>query len=143
MRKYNIDMKVFWTILALTGFISVSFFGFILIHHQGNHIAECLASRLNGSEAPCPEADPFGFASFHSNALKKISNLIVINGSAALYLATFYIFLMFGLISLSDLSKLSLGRIRFSKSELLTVYYKQQAIRLAWFSLHENSPSYL
>lgn len=135
-------MKTFW-VIALVGFVAVSFFGLLSIHHQGDHIAECLASRLNGSDAPCPEADPFGFANFHNDALKKISNLIIIDSAAVFYLMALYTFLTFWAISLLDFNGLSLSRIRFSKLELLALSYPLQAIRLSWFSLHENSPSFL
>src|SRR3989344_4185238 len=96
-------MKTLWTTIALVGFISVSLFGLLLIQHQGGHAVECLASQLNGSNAPCPEADPLGFASFHSNALKKISNLIVINGAATSYLIILLAISMSGsMLFLSD-----------------------------------------
>ena len=135
-------MKTLWTIFALTGFISISFFGLLSIHHQGDHMTECLASRLNGSDIPCPEADPLGFAYFHSNALKKISNLIVINGVTALYSMALGLILSFGLWGLAGFNKFFGNEIKFYQLQPLTTYYLLLAIGLHWLSLHENSPSF-
>lgn len=133
-------MKVYWTIFALMGFISVSLFGLLSIHHQNDHIVECLASRLNDSDAPCPEADPFGFASFHSNALKKIATLIPVNVASITYLALMAGLLFFGLfiILLVDKSLILVSTLEYSS---LTGINPVQARKLAWFSIHENSPS--
>lgn len=139
MREYNIDMKVFWTI-ALTGFVAVSFFGLLYIHHQGDHIAECLASRLNGSDAPCPEADPLGFANFHNDAIKKISTLIPVDVTSIAYLALIASLLFFGLfvVSLADKNLIPTSVLEYYP---LIGIDPVRARKLAWLSIHENSPS--
>ncbi|MDO8496774.1 MAG: hypothetical protein Q7S43_04985 [bacterium] len=133
-------MKAFW-IIALAGFVAVSFFGLLSIHHQGDHIAECLASRLNGSDAPCPAADPFGFANFHNDALKKISTLIPIDVASIAYLALIAGLLFFGLfaVPLADKNLILVSILEYSS---LTGINPVQARKLAWFSIHENSPSF-
>ena len=133
-------MKAFW-IIALAGFVAVSFFGLLSIHHQGDHIAECLASRLNGSDAPCPEADPFGFANFHNDALKKISTLIPVDVASIAYLVLTAGLLFFGLfaVPLADKNLILVSILEYSS---LTGINPVQARKLAWFSIHENSPSF-
>ena len=133
-------MKTLWTIIALTGFISISLFGLLSIHHQGGHMAECLASRLNGSSVPCPQADPLGFANFHSNALKKISNLIVVDSAGVLYVLISAL-LLFGLSNFLEFPRFSVRKIGFYRPELHTTSNLLPAV-LAWFSIHENSPSF-
>ena len=133
-------MKAFW-IIALAGIVSVSFFGLLSIHHQGDHIAECLASRLNGSDAPCPEADPFGFANFHNDALKKISTLIPVDIASIAYLALIAGLLFFGLFAV-PLADKNLIRVSILEYSSLTGINPVQARKLAWFSIHENSPSF-
>ena len=133
-------MKAFW-IIALAGFVAVSFFGLLSIHHQGDHIAECLASRLNGSDAPCPEADPFGFANFHNDALKKISTLIPVDIASIAYLALIAGLLFFGLFAV-PLADKNLIPISVLECLHLTGVNPVQARKLAWFSIHENSPSF-
>ncbi len=134
-------MKSIWTILSLSGFIYVSLFGLLFIHHQGDHIAECLASQLNGLDAPCPQADPFGFANFHNDALKKISTLIPVDVASIAYLALIAGLLFFGLfaIPLADKNLIPISALEYPH---LTGVNPVQARKLAWFSIHENSPSF-
>lgn len=134
-------MKTLWTSIALMGFVSISLFGLLSITHENGNIAECLASRLNGSVAPCPQSDPLGFANFHSNALKTISNLVFIDSITALYSVAMALILILSSVALLASNKFSLEHIKFSWSERLTSDYSQPIVGLAWLSLHENSPS--
>lgn len=136
-------MKRIWTIIVISSFVAVLFGSLYTTAHGDSHGFICLAVKINGSEAPCPEADPFGFASFHSNALKKISSLIIVDSAALLYIIALHIFLICGAVSFLDFNKLSLRRIKFSEFELLTASGSLPAAKLFWFSLHENSPSYI
>jgi hypothetical protein len=134
-------MKGIWTIIALSGFIYVSLFGLLFIHHQGDYMIECLASRLNGSDAPCPQADPFGFANFHNNALKKISTLIPVDVASIAYLALIAGLLFFGFsaVLLANKNLIPISALEYPH---LTGVNPVQARKLAWFSIHENSPSF-
>lgn len=129
-------MNRVWTIIALAGFISISLFGLLSITHQSSHMAECLASQLNGSNAPCPQADPLGFANFHSDALKKISNLIIIDGPTVLYALVLAILLL-GLSGFLEFLKFSVRKIGFYRPELQTTSYLLSPV-LSWLALHEK-----
>ena len=135
-------MKHIWTIIALTGFVFVSVFGLSLMPYNGPHhdLVKCLASLVNSSESPCPQADPIGFASFHNNALKKISSLILVENTAMFYAMILSVILFLSLMFTLPASGYSSGRAWHSGSLLPVVSHQLLAVR-KWFSLHENSPS--
>lgn len=134
-------MSKAWTIIVLLSFLVVLFGSFFMTAHGSSHGFVCLATKLNGSEVPCPVADPLGFATFHGEALRKFSNLIVIDGLAILYVLIFALSLSV-LLGLLKFYKFSVEKIGFYRPTLLIIGYPLSSI-LAWFSLHENSPSYI
>lgn len=99
-------------------------------------MAECLASRLNGLNAPCPQADPIGFANFHSSALKVISNFIIVDNVAALYFIAFAL-LLFGLSGFIKFPEFSLSKVGFYRPESHPTGYLPLSI-LSWLALHEK-----
>lgn len=135
-------MKQMLTIMVIVSFLSVLFGSFMMTSHGSSHASICLATRLNGSEAPCPESNPIGFANFHGEALRKFSNLIIVDGSALLYAIALLGVVTFGFLSanLSERYLVKLAVISSLKSKAKS--YPAQANRLNWFSLHENSPAY-
>jgi len=134
-------MKSIWTITALAGFISISVFGLFLMPYDGSHHdTSCLASLINNLESPCPSQDPLGFASFHSSAVSKISNLIPIDAVSIAYMAAMAM-LILGLLYVRPFRGLSLSPlILISKS--IAVSHPFRIEQRNWFSLHENSPSF-
>lgn len=103
-------------------------------------MVECLASQLNGSNAPCPQVDPIGFANFHSDAFKKISNLTTVDSLTVFYAIVFAILLYLGAVFVLTVSGFLFKGIRIFNSVLPVVSY-QLLVTRNWFSLHENSPS--
>lgn len=136
-RVYNINMRTYYTVIILVGFISISIFGLLTIHHQGGHITECLATQLNGSAIPCPEADPLGFANFHNTALKKISNLLLIDSSAASYMMVISLYTLFGFLLFRIVQQRLINPVALYALELQAITY-QLPTKLAWLSLHEK-----
>ena len=128
-------MKSSFVFFIVFVFISIGIFGFLGITHAEGH-GECIASTMQG--VPCPNADPFGFASFHISALKSFGEALT--GSVfILTLFTFFVFLLFGFWIQNTLLKNKLIHIR---SALLRSSRFQQTF-LRWISLHETSPTYV
>ena len=125
----------------MVSFISVLSGSLISMAFGGTYAAICLATRLNGSEAPCPETDPIGFAKFHGEALRKFSNVVVIDGSALLYAIVLFAILMFGTILADWSGNRSVKSVAILLSDLKSKSQPFHADNLNWFSLHENSPS--
>src|SRR3989338_7924345 len=135
--------KVLFATIVLTGFISISVLGIFLMPYDGSHHdTACFASLVNNVQSPCPEDDPIGFANFHSDALKKVASLTLIDSWAAWYAIATMIILAFSSASILSADKFSLEQLKFSQSKILADNYFLSAIWMAWFSLHENSPSY-
>ena len=133
-----------WTIIALLGFMSFSLFGLFSLHHQGGHVTECLASQLIGSDAPCPEADPLGFANFHNQAVKKILNLILVDAASIIYLSVL-VFLIFISLFNAQLIKNS-SAIKSVKIPFRLEFRnrKLETNKLFWLALHEKrDPSFI
>ena len=134
-------MRAIYTVV-LVGFLAISVFGLLLMPYDGSsHDKNCLASLINNTESPCPRDDPFGFASFHNLAVKKISSMTLVGDFTALYILAVMMFLSVGYILTSLDNKLSVEGVRFSRSEILKTKYTIQDTISFWFSLHENSPS--
>jgi len=133
-------MNKILTLTVFIGFISISIFGLILMPHSGSHHnLSCLASVVNNSESPCPKGDPFGFASFHNSAVKKISNFTISESITLLY-SIIYAFLLLSLVFLLSADKFLTERIKFTVLVLPIIDYRLLVTR-DWLSLHENSPS--
>ena len=131
-----------WTLVIIVSFLSVLSGSFFAVAYGSEHASICLATRLNGSEAPCPESDPVGFANFHGGALRIFSNLLVIDSSVLLLMISSLGVIMFGFLSAqsSDEKSVRLAIVTFLGSK--SVSYSLPANKLSWFSLHENSPAY-
>lgn len=135
-------MKCLWTIFVLLGFVSISVFGLILMPFDGSHHdRSCLASVINNSVSPCPQADPLGFVNFHSNALKKISSLTLVDDVAIFYAIVLLVTLLLGSAFLLLADKFLIELRKFYNS-ILPVTGHQLLVTRSWFSLHENSPSF-
>lgn len=134
--------KKLLTIAALVGFVSISVFGIFLMPYDGSaHDRSCLASLINHAASPCPQDDPLGFANFHNNALKKISSLTVVDSMTVMAMAIILAISLFSLISNRAISgKLSNSFIFYTLERQFFTY--KASPQLAWFSLHENSPSF-
>ena len=102
----------------------------------------CLASQLNGMEAPCPVSDPLGFASFHNSAISKISNLTLVNSATIGYLAMIALFVLFIQVAVGSGKKglMPIPAFVFA-TELISKNSPIHSDRLNWFSNHENGPS--
>ena len=131
-------MKTYLTLIALVGFISISLFGLLTINHDSGHNIECLAMQLNGSDAPCPKADPLGFASFHNNAFKKISNLILVDTASIVYLIAMIILIFLSFFIFQSFESNFIINQISPFFRLKTRNYKLTARQLFWFSLHEK-----
>ena len=130
-----------WTIISLLGFLWIAIFGLVLMPYDGSaHDVNCLASLVNGVASPCPQNDPLGFASFHNNALQKISSLTIIDGATALYVIFALGLVLFGFLLIKSAQQDFL-KLAVTSQNLRATGYHVQTERLNWFSLHENSPS--
>ena len=131
------------TIIVLAGFISISVFGLFLMPYDGSsHDMACLASLINHSASPCPQQDPLGFANFHNNAVKKISSFILVENMALLTLFLFLLILFWGAGFALSSNQTTETVLSVENYELpITSYQLPSFIR--WFSIHENSPSFV
>src|SRR3989344_1193866 len=134
-------MRKILTIIVIVSFISVLFGSFISMAYGSTHAIICLATWLNGSEAPCPETDPIGFANFHGGALRNFSSPVVVDSSALLLMIASLGILMLSLL-LTDISDKELIRlVAVSFFDSRSQSYVLRVGELNWLSLHENSPS--
>lgn len=103
--------------------------------HDGHHgYFQCVASLINGAKAPCPENNLFGFISFHANALGHFSLAVLVVGVLlSLVLVLFWVSL-----NQNERDKAS---PYLAESNLLQP--QEQRNFISWFSLHENSPSFI
>ncbi|MBI2064730.1 MAG: hypothetical protein HYT62_01610 [Candidatus Yanofskybacteria bacterium] len=134
-------MRQIWTIVVIVSFISVLSGSFISMAYSGTYRVICLATQLNGSEAPCPEADPIGFANFHGEALRKFSNVLIVDGPVLLYAIVLLAILMLGTTLIDWSGNRSAKSVAVLFSNLRSKNQPLFADNLNWFSLHENSPS--
>lgn len=126
-------MKSYFVFFVIFVFVSISIFGFLGITHTKGH-SGCIASTMQG--APCPDADPLGFVSFHISALKSFGEALTGN-TLALTLFAFFTLLLFSLWTQDTL----LGEHTFVKrASQNSPHFKQNLLR--WISLHETSPTY-
>lgn len=131
-------MKRISTIFIISSFIAILFGSFYMTENGFN----CLASKLNNAVAPCPVSDPFGFADFNNNAIKKISSLTLVDSVMAGYLALFASFTVFiRILFRAGRSSLIPMPAFISAKELISKNSSAYSEKLGWFSRHENSPS--
>ncbi len=131
-------MKKVWTIIALGSLISVSLFGLILMPYHSNHDIACLASLVNNAASPCPRANPLGFVNFHNDAVKKITNLILVDPISVAYLATIAALLFFSFFIVQSAGSNFVTKPISPFFRLETRNYKLTTRQLFWFALHEK-----
>lgn len=134
-------MRQMWIMIVIISFISVLSGSFLFVAYGSEHTAICLATRLNGAEAPCPESDPVGFANFHGSALRSFASLLVIDGSSLLLMIASLGIIIFGFLSAQSSAEKSVRSAIVSFMDSRAGNYPLPSVKLSWFSLHENSPA--
>jgi hypothetical protein len=125
-------MKLLITTAVLASFIGIGVFGFVSIHFDGGHAVRCIASAVNGQSAPCPEVNPFAYAAFHTEALKKFSSAVF----AALALVVLFVFAWSILGMISGLSVPLAYARRQETDDSFSDHFRRVATH--WLALHEK-----
>jgi len=134
-------MKFSAAIFLIIGFISIAVFGVFNMHHEMamEKGINCIASAINGENAPCPKENPLGFAAFHFNAFKIFSSSFLVQ-TLVLTLA----FLMFArLLALFSLNQTLNRGVEKSFTQFFEPEFNFWNFKnISWLTLHENSPSF-
>ena len=128
------------TILLLLSVFSVTLFGLTSMHTHGTDSnPRCLASMFSQADAPCPQEDPIGFASYHLDAFQTFSLAVFSDGLIVAFLAV--LSMLFLSIQPFSLAYILIER-PFNRISDSPIHFASRRI-LNWFSIHENSPSFI
>lgn len=132
----------FLTLILLTSFIGLAVFGFATMTHAENHDSNgCIAAASR--EIDCSNASgPLAMFNLHINAIKTFSTLTI--GYSSLQTLLLFVLSLILFLGLKMFSSLPINLVYLPTSHVLSFNFSSK-IKLnqsAWFSLHENSPTF-
>ncbi|MBI2454456.1 MAG: hypothetical protein HYV54_02720 [Parcubacteria group bacterium] len=135
------EMRFAATILVLISFVGLAVFGMAFMvapEHHSSGFNACIGSLTQGSA--CPENNPIETMGFHLEAFKFFSN-----STLTAMVAAYLVFLLIVGLSILAAAPLKLANPALtSLARIFEVSYQPfKKERHAWYSLHENSPSFI